>query len=89
MISYIYSSSLKSEMYLYTTIRDDFSTVPEPLLKAFGKPDFSMVVNLDKRDKLARVDISLVTQKLKEDGYYLQMPPTILADQNYLEPDEK
>ena len=89
MISYIYRSSLKSEMYLYTTIRDDFSAVPEPLLKAFGKPDFSMVLNLDKRDKLARVDISLVTHKLTEDGYYLQMPPTILADQNYLEPDEK
>ena len=75
---------MKAEMYLYTLSRDDFSAVPEQLLKAFGKPDFSMLVNLQKRDKLARVDIDIVCEKLTEDGYYLQMPPTVLHDQNFL-----
>ena len=84
MICYIYRSKVKAEMYLYTLGKDDFSAVPEQLLKAFGKPEFSMLVNLHKRDKLARVDIDIVSEKLTDDGYYLQMPPTILHDQNFL-----
>ena len=75
-------------MYLYTAIRDDFTKIPESLLKVFGIPDFSMTINLGKRDTLARVDIEQVKQQLLDDGYYLQMPPTVYNDQNYLEPEE-
>ena len=71
-------------MYLYIVSRDDFTEVPEQLLKVFGKPDFSMMINLQKRSKLARVDIDVVNEKLQGDGYYLQMPPSIVDDQNYL-----
>lgn len=88
MICYIYRSTLKSEMYLYTITKDEFSNVPEPLLKAFGQPEFSIVINLDKRDKLARVDIVKVREDLDTEGYYLQMPPTIFDDQNFLKPKE-
>jgi len=76
-------------MYLYTTTKDDFTNLPQPLFKAFGKPEFSMMINLAKRDNLARVDIEKVKQQLTDDGYYLQMPPTILTDQNYLAPDDE
>ena len=75
-------------MYLYTITKDDFSTVPEQLIKVFGKPDFSMMINLQKRKNLARVDIDKLKKHLQDDGYYLQMPPSILNDQNYLAPDE-
>ena len=88
MICYIYRSNIKSEMYLYTITKDEFSNIPPPLLKAFGRPEFSIMINLDKRDKLARVDIVKVREHLDEEGYYLQMPPTIFADQNFLNPDE-
>ncbi|PCJ48125.1 MAG: hypothetical protein COA74_09655 [Gammaproteobacteria bacterium] len=88
MICYIYRSIKKTEMYLYTLTRDDFSNIPEGLIKAFGTPEFSMVINLTKRDKLARVDIALVKQHLEKDGFYLQMPPTILNDQNFLTPED-
>jgi len=88
MICYIYRSTLKSEMYLYTITKDKFSNIPEPLLKAFGRPEFSMVINLKKRNKLARVDIITVKEHLETDGYYLQMPPSIYDDQNYLNPKE-
>ena len=64
-------------MYLYITTKDDFSEVPDELMKLFGRPEFSMLVNLSKRKKLARVELSLVTQALKDQGYYLQMPPAI------------
>ncbi len=62
-------------MYLYLTQKDKFDSVPEPLMKAFGKPEFAMQLNLAKRDRLAREDINVVKEKLQEQGYFLQMPP--------------
>lgn len=87
MICFIYRSSKKSEMYLYTLIKDDFTAIPEQLMNVFGKPEFSMMVNLKQRTKLARADIEKVREQLNEDGYYLQMPPSVLDDQNTLTPD--
>ena len=84
MICYIYRSQRKADMYLYVIKKDDFSAVPQELIAAFGQPEFSMVINLDKRDKLARVDINNVREQLDGDGFYLQMPPNISDDQNYL-----
>lgn len=88
MICFIYRSPKKAEMYLYTLTRDNFTKIPESLLKVFGHPEFSMTINIGKRDVLARADIEQVKQHLMEEGYYLQMPPTIYNDQNYLEPEE-
>ncbi len=77
MLASVYRSSRKDDMYLYVKVKDDFSSVPEELLKIFGQPDFAIQINLSKREKLARVDIREVQKKLEEDGYYLQMPPSI------------
>lgn len=88
MICYIYRSRVKTEMYLYTTSKDDFTMLPEQLLRVFGRPEFSMLINLDKREHLARVDIEKVKHQIEEDGYYLQMPPSILTDQNFLNPEQ-
>ena len=88
MICFIYRSKAKAEMYLYTSTKDDFSMIPEALIKVFGIPEFSMVLNLDKRETLARVDIDKVREHLQSENYYLQMPPSILEDQNYLSPKE-
>ncbi len=84
MICYIYRSPKKSEMYLYVCNRDDFTLIPEPLLKSFGNPEFSMMLNLTNRKSLAREDINTVREKLINDGFFLQMPPLETADQNYL-----
>ena len=83
MLASVYRSTKKDEMYLYVPHKDDFSSVPDPLMKAFGKPEFSMQLNLEKRQKLARVNIKEVLEKMESDGFYLQMPPAIhpnLAD---------
>ena len=77
MLTSVYRSKNKDHMYLYITTKDDFSEVPDELMKLFGRPEFSMLVNLSKREKLARVELSLVTKALQEQGYYLQMPPAI------------
>ena len=80
MLTSVYRSKIKDQMYLYIAQKDDFSKVPEALLKVFGDPEFSMQLNLKKRDKLARADINEVKQALIEDGFYLQMPPTVIEE---------
>lgn len=77
MLTSVYRSKAKDQMYLYITTKDDFSKVPSELMRLFGMPEFSMLLNLSKRDKLARVELSVVKSALMEQGYYLQMPPPI------------
>ncbi|MFD2180076.1 YcgL domain-containing protein [Veronia pacifica] len=75
MFCAIYKSPKKESMYLYVKNKDDFSDVPELLLSNFGKPQFAMMLNLAKREKLAIVDINKVRQSLIDEGFFLQMPP--------------
>ncbi len=77
MICYIYRSKLKDEMYLYLKIKDQFEDIPIPLLKVFGQPEFSMMLDLTKREKLARVDVNKLLKELDKEGFYLQVPPPI------------
>ncbi|ATG17552.1 hypothetical protein CO695_15030 [Providencia alcalifaciens] len=77
MICAIYRSPNRDQTYLYIEKKDDFSRVPEELLKQFGKPQFSMLISLDKREKLANADIERVRADLKDVGYYLQFPPPV------------
>ncbi|MDE1186952.1 MAG: YcgL domain-containing protein [Pantoea sp.] len=75
MFCVIYRSPQRDQTYLYVEKKDDFSRVPEELLRGFGKPQLSMVLSLEKRDKLAGADINKVKQALSDQGYYLQLPP--------------
>ncbi|CAG9415782.1 TPA: YcgL domain-containing protein [Providencia alcalifaciens] len=77
MICAIYRSPNRDQTYLYIEKKDDFSRVPEELLKQFGKPQFSMLISLDKREKLANADIERVRADLQDVGYYLQFPPPV------------
>ncbi|OQP29904.1 MULTISPECIES: YcgL domain-containing protein [Pantoea] len=77
MFCVIYRSPNREQTYLYVEKKDDFSRVPEALLRGFGKPQLAMVLTLDKRDRLANADINKVKQALSEQGYYLQMPPPV------------
>lgn len=77
MLASVYRSNRKDQMYLYILKKDDFSVVPEDLLRIFGTPEFSLQLNLAKRSKLARVDLKEVKKSLDGQGYFLQMPPVI------------
>lgn len=81
MLTSVYRSKVKDNMYLYIPNKDDFTQVPEDLLQLFGKPEFSLQLNLRKRKKLARVELSVVKEALRTDGYYLQMPPSLHDNQ--------
>ncbi len=74
MIVSVYKSPKKADTYLYIEKRDDFSPVPKALLTTFGQPKFVMMVALQKRD-LSMADKKKVIAKIREQGFYLQMPP--------------
>ncbi|ANI29112.1 hypothetical protein PL78_04565 [Yersinia entomophaga] len=71
----IYRSPKRDQTYLYIEKKDDFSRVPPELLASFGQPQFSMMLSLSERKKLATADIEKVKTALIEQGFYLQVPP--------------
>ncbi|GAA5213034.1 YcgL domain-containing protein [Corallincola platygyrae] len=71
----IYKSSKKVDSYLFIERKDDFSRVPEALMAQFAGPQLVMVVNLEKRERLAMADIEKVKVELTDRGFYLQLPP--------------
>ena len=79
----IYKSTRKEEMYLYLTEEEKFDHVPEILLKSFGEPVFVMELELSQDRQLARADIVVVMQSLKDEGFYLQIPPRLDPDLHF------
>lgn len=43
MFCVIYRSSKRDQTYLYVEKKDDFSRVPEELMKGFGQPQLAMI----------------------------------------------
>ncbi|AOW75915.1 hypothetical protein A3Q34_03010 [Colwellia sp. PAMC 20917] len=87
MLCTIYKSTKKAQTYLFVKQRNDFSSVPAPLMSIFGTPTLVTVMNLAKKEKLALADIEKVKANLNEQGFYLQLPPPIenLLDQHKTE----
>jgi uncharacterized protein YcgL (UPF0745 family) len=77
MFCQIYRSPRRSEMYLYVDKTVGLEEVPADLLKRFGEPEPIMLVHLNGERRLARADADEVKAKVVEQGYYLQMPPTL------------
>ncbi|PHM49462.1 YcgL domain-containing protein [Xenorhabdus miraniensis] len=77
MICVIYRSPKRNQTYLYIERKGDFSRVPDELLKTFGEPQYSMMISLSERKKLANADIEKVKTALNEQGFYLQVPPPV------------
>ncbi len=67
-------------MYLYLTGEEGFDDVPDALRFSFGEPVFVMELELSLERQLARADIVVVMQSLKDEGFYLQMPPKLNPD---------
>ncbi len=86
MLCAVYKSPRKADTYLFILKRDDFSSVPEPLMKTFGTPQLVTLLNLAKRDRLGTAELNKVKQALDSDGFYLQLPP---PPENLLEQHRK
>jgi hypothetical protein len=81
MLCHIYRSNQKLDTYLYLLDKDDFSVVPEELLRIFGSPEFSFSFDLTQERKLAKEDTSEVLDHLADQGYHLQLQDDILVEQ--------
>lgn len=76
MECFIYKASKKEALYLYVRRKDDFSEVPEALLKSMGEPEYVMPLALTPERTLAREDPVIVRKNLIEKGFHVQLPPT-------------
>ena len=70
----IYKSCRKQDTYLYLAAKDDFSHIPEALLKMLGEPVHIMDLDLSPERRLAQEDVAEVLRNLQERGWHLQMP---------------
>ncbi len=81
MLCHIYRSDLKFDTYLYLPIKDDFSALPEALLKVFGQPEFSFSFDLNEGKPLVKEDPASVIANLESQGYHLQLQNDELVEQ--------
>ena len=73
----VYRSKRVVDMYLYVDETRDLMSLPEDLLKRFGRPVEAMRFKLAANRSLARVDAKLVLEAIATQGFYLQLPPTL------------
>jgi uncharacterized protein YcgL (UPF0745 family) len=81
MLCQVYKSPRRQETYLYVAMSEGLERVPKALLENFGEPEQVMILKLDEDRQLARVDAEQVRQSIREEGFFLQLPPsTVQAD---------
>ena len=77
----IFRSDRKSETYLFLSPDQLFEDLPEELCTTFGEPVFVMDMALTADSKLARMNARTVLESLQEHGYFLQLPPKLLIEE--------
>ncbi|MDH5572735.1 MAG: YcgL domain-containing protein [Gammaproteobacteria bacterium] len=75
MKCFIYKSLKKPDTYLYLSEKDNFSSLPDILVKALGTLKWVMDLELSPEKKLAQADARTVISTLTSQHYYLQLPP--------------
>ncbi|RMG51812.1 MAG: YcgL domain-containing protein [Gammaproteobacteria bacterium] len=75
MQCYVYRSSRKADTYVYLPRKDDFSDIPEELMRILGRLEFALEFELTPERRLAQEDPQQVLRSLEERGFHLQMPP--------------
>lgn len=67
-------------MYLYVNEKDEFSRVPDSLLKILGRLEYVMRLELTQERTLAQADPGEVRRNLEDKGFFLQLPPTACTE---------
>lgn len=71
----VYKSDIKADTYLYLKAGFDQDDLPEALILLLGELTQFLSLALKPDSKLAQANIGDVLNALREQGYYLQMPP--------------
>jgi uncharacterized protein YcgL (UPF0745 family) len=77
IVCQVFRSSKTEEMYLYVEKSRGVEDVPDALLDKFGELAPVMTLHLTPERKLARTDAVLVLAGIQDQGFFLQMPPTM------------
>jgi uncharacterized protein YcgL (UPF0745 family) len=77
----VYRSSRKEYTYLYLADGMRLDDLPEPLIALFGESEAVVRLDLAERTRLAHADPETVRSRLREEGYYLQLPPDLPVEE--------
>ena len=70
-----YKSATSEETYLFVDHNDGLQRLPEALQETFSDAVLVTRFKLTADRKMARADAKVVMQAIREQGFYLQMPP--------------
>jgi uncharacterized protein YcgL (UPF0745 family) len=77
MLCSVYRCGKKEGMYVYMDKKDDPDTLPEALKQRTGRLELAMTLVLTPDKKLARAKAEDVLVAIDNQGFYLQMPPSL------------
>ena len=75
MQCYVYRATKRADTYVYLPEKDDFSEVPEGVMRVLGRLEFALEFELTPERTLAQEDPQKVLANLDEQGFHLQFPP--------------
>ena len=73
----ILKGSRESELYVYVPFAKAETNIPEELRSRLGKIKEVMSLEITPDKNLARVDAAKVLNEIREQGYFVQLPPVI------------
>lgn len=76
---YVYLPAIEADTEADTDSTDkaDLTVLPAELLQRFGRPVFTLTLDLWPGRKLAQADACVVLDAVASQGFYLQMPPKL------------
>lgn len=80
----IYRCSKKEGMYIYIDKQQGLDSLPTALKQRAGKMELAMTLVLTPDKKLARAQAQDVLVAIANQGFYLQMPPSLGQEQGEL-----
>jgi len=71
----VYKSLKQPDYYLFVAAEEGLARVPQGLKQLLGNLEQVLELELDGNRPLAQADPVEVVTQIREQGYYLQMPP--------------
>lgn len=75
MHCFVYASRKRAETYVWLAERGNFDLLPAPLHQQVGELREVLDLHLEPERRLPRADAATVLAALREQGWYLQLPP--------------
>lgn len=81
---FVYRGKSKTDTYLYLDRKDDFSQVPDAVLRHFGHLELVLEFDLTPQRRMARENPAEVYENLNTRGFHIQLPDDTLPTDEVL-----